>query len=456
MKDIKIADRTLCQKATVFSFKEKLEIARYLEKLNVVQIELPEIVNAKTDSLLIKTAASFVKKARISVSAGLTEESLLLAIKALEGIVNSGIRIELQASPVGLEYSVRKKGPKAIEWITNTIDAIKNAGIFAELVLSDATRAEEGFLREIIEASAKADLITLCDTAGETLPDKFAEFIKGLDIKVPVGVGCSNKNGLASAACILAVKAGADMIVTSAVGSDDVPLETVATIIKNCGNTNGISSSLRYTELNKIIKQINWVTDNNNDRNVVAVSNFGETGIALNENSTQDEIMTEVAKLGYDLSEEDLSSVYEAFKDEVRKKTVGARELDAIIASVALQVPKVFKLESYVVNTGNVIQATAQVNVTKDGELIQGVSMGDGPIDASLLALEQILGHHYELDDFQIQAVTEGKEAMGQAVVKIRDNGRLYSGKGISTDIIGASIRAYLSAINKIVYEEAN
>jgi hypothetical protein len=89
-------------------------------------------------------------------------------------------------------------------------------------------------------------------------------------------------------------------------------------------------------------------------------------------------------------------------------------------------------------------------------ELLEGVSLGDGPIDAAFLAVEQITGQHYELDDFQIQAVTEGREAMGQTVVKLRANGKVYSGRGISTDIVGASIHAYINALNKIVYEEDN
>ena len=80
--------------------------------------------------------------------------------------------------------------------------------------------------------------------------------------------------------------------------------------------------------------------------------------------------------------------------------------------------------------------------------------MGDGPVDAAFLCLEQIIGKHYELDDFEIRSVTEGKEAMGSALVKLRKDGKLYSGTGVSTDIIGASIRAYLSAVNKIAYEE--
>ena len=85
---------------------------------------------------------------------------------------------------------------------------------------------------------------------------------------------------------------------------------------------------------------------------------------------------------------------------------------------------------------------------------MSGVSLGDGPIDAAFLAIESITGHHYELDDFQIQSVTEGREAMGQTVVKLRSEGKVYSGRGISTDIVGASILAYINALNKIVYEE--
>ena len=99
------------------------------------------------------------------------------------------------------------------------------------------------------------------------------------------------------------------------------------------------------------------------------------------------------------------------------------------------------------------ITATANITLEKDGERLSGVSVGDGPIDAAFHAIEQIIGHHYELDDFQIQSVTKGREAMGSSLIRLRDGGMLYSGTGISTDIIGACIRAYLNALNKIVFE---
>ena len=137
------------------------------------------------------------------------------------------------------------------------------------------------------------------------------------------------------------------------------------------------------------------------------------------------------------------------------KKKIGAKELDAIIASVAMQVAPTYRLKSYVMNNGNIITPTAQIELETGGETKHGFCIGDGPVDAAFLAIEQITGHHYELDDFQIRAVTEGREALGESVVKLRSDGKLFSGRGISTDIVGASINAYINALNKICFEES-
>ena len=119
-----------------------------------------------------------------------------------------------------------------------------------------------------------------------------------------------------------------------------------------------------------------------------------------------------------------------------------------------MQVPSTYHLVNYVVNSGNIIPATANVTLEKDGEKFTGVSTGDGPIDAAFHAIEQVIGHHYELDDFQVHAVTKGREAVGSSIIKLRADGKLYPGNGVSTDIVGACIRAYINALNKIVYEE--
>ena len=139
----------------------------------------------------------------------------------------------------------------------------------------------------------------------------------------------------------------------------------------------------------------------------------------------------------------------------MQKKTViGAKELEAIVASSASQVPSTYHLESYNISSSNITTSMANVILTKGDTKLNGIATGDGPIDAAFFAIEQCVGYHYELDAFEIQAVTEGKEALGSTVVRLRSEGKLYSGTGLSTDIVGASIRAYINALNKIVYEE--
>ena len=149
-----------------------------------------------------------------------------------------------------------------------------------------------------------------------------------------------------------------------------------------------------------------------------------------------------------------MEKVYEEFLRVASKKPVGQKELDAIVAASAMQVPATYVLENYVINSGNIITTTACVRLSRDGASHEGLSGGDGPIDAAFKAMESVTGHHYDLEDFHIDAVTEGKEAIGRAVVRLRCEGRLFSGSGVSTDIVSAAIRAYLGALNKIVYEE--
>lgn len=459
MKKIRIADATLCNQESDYSFKEKIEIARQLENLKVDVIEIGAVENAKTDILLIKTISSFVKKGVISVAAGMSKESIDNAAAALVNANNKRIRVELPVSPVGMEYMCHKKPDKMIAFISSLVSYAKEKVDDVEFCAIDATRAEGDFLSIAVNTAleAGANSISIYDSAAETmLPDEFAKFAAEVcaNTKAEVGVYCDNKNGMAVADAVLAVRSGVS-IVKTAVGTNAVSLETFAEMINNCGNSFGIYSNIDTTKLHRIIKQINWIKENSKEKKNVISSDSVDEAVALDKESDRSAVLSAVLKLGYDLSDEDTIKVYDEFRRVAEKKNVGYKELDAIIASVALQVPETYKLESYVVNTGNIITSSAQVAFVKDGKTYQGVSIGSGPIDAAFLAVEQIIGRHFELDDFQIQSVTEGKEAMGSALVKLRANGKLYSGNGISTDIIGASIRAYISAVNKIVYEEA-
>ena len=457
---MRIADRTLCRENCTFSFKEKIEICRQLEKLKVDVIELPAIETPKTDILFVRTASSFVGSCVLSVCVGMTAESFDGAVQAISAAKQARLRIEVPVSPVGMEYGAHKKPPKMIEWVASTVAKAKAVCADVEFCAVDATRAEPAFLTAILTAAkeAGATAVTVCDSTGEKMPDEFAAFVQGVmeTVGMPVGVSCDDKNAMAAAAAILAVRGGADTVKTAVDGAC-VSLEAFCGIIKNCGNHYGFSAGVQLTEYHRIVRQISRIVDGKGaDRASLNIASAAEAGFTLDANDDKTAVATAVAKLGYDLSEEDMTAVYNEFIRVAAKKNVGAKELEAIVSGVAMQVPPTYTLISYMVNSsgGNALAASAQIVLDKKGEQLQGICMGDGPIDAAFVALEQIMGCHFELDDFQIQAVTEGKEAMGSALVKLRAEGKLYVGTGISTDIIGASIRAYLSAVNKIVFEQ--
>ncbi len=462
MKNIKIIDMTLCRNRAL-SFKERIEIARLLERLCVDKIEIPAIENVKSDTLLVRTVASFVKNSCISVACGYTVEGVEHAAAALSNTKNPEIRIELPLSPVGMEYTCHKKAPAMLALIKELVAAAKEKCANVQFCAIDATRAEEQVLIDAVNTAieAGANAVTVCDTTGEMLPDSFADFVSKLIADIPAlgnvefGVCVEDKNGMATAASILAVKAAADAVKV-AVDGEVTALETFGGVVKNCGNTCGFSSEIKYTEIGRIVNQISRITAPTATGSAPAVRTESENAIQLDANDDREALAAAVETLGYDLSEEDINKVYEEFLNIAAKKRVGAKELDAIVASTALQVPPTYKLVSYVINNGNIISSSAQIRLSKNGDEAEGICIGDGPVDAAFRAIEQIIGRHYELDDFQIQTVTEGRDSMGSALVRLREGGKLYSGTGISTDILGASIRAYINALNKIVYEEAN
>jgi len=456
MKKIRVADATLTENRHL-RFKEKLEIARQLENLSVDVIELPPIENPRVDTLFVRTAASFVKEGTLSVGA-FDAASVEQALTALSGAAHPAVRIELPVSPVGMEYTCHKKPPKMLEAIGELIKSAKTGCETVVFVAEDATRADPVFLREIAKTAvaAGATALILSDSAAEQLPDEFAAFAAEIvkTCAVPVGVRCQNKTDMAVAAAVLAARAGAE-IVTVTVAGQYALLDSFADFLRDGGTRCGLSAGLKLTELHRTTRQISRILDNaGREQAAVTAAAPTETGMRFDKTDDAAAVSAAVKKLGYDLSPEDEARVYDEFLRVAAKKDVGERELEAIVASAALQVPETYRLTTYVVNSGNVVPASAQITLTKDGREYKGIAMGDGPIAAAFLTIEQIIGHHYELDDFQIQAVTEGKEAMGSALVKLRADGRLYAGNGISTDIIGASIRAYLSAVNKIIYEE--
>ena len=467
MDQIRISDITMKQTGKEFtlSFKEKLEIPKLLDKLNVDVIELEGIAQPKIDALRIKSVASTVKNSIVAVPVALSQESVDATWNALKEAKHPRLQVVASVSPVQMEYLFHKKPDAMLKSIEEIVTACCAKTSDVEFIADDATRSDSTFLYKAIQTAiaAGAKTITVCDATGAILPDELGAFIDALyenvtELKdVVLGVSCSNELAMADACAIAAVQHGVREIKAAAYQINQISLPHVSRLLGAKGDSCGVTCSVRTVEMNRIIKQIEWMCQTSRSKNSPFDNGVQEVSedMALTSRDNMTTVLKAVEKLGYDLSEEDGAQVWDAFqKIAARKDVISSKELDTIVASAAMQVPATYILSSYNITASNTASSMAHMKLEKNGQLLEGIALGDGPVDAAFLALENILGCHYELDDFQIRSVTEGREAMGETVVKLRSNGKLYSGRGTSTDIVGSSIQAYISAVNKIVYEE--
>ena len=470
METIRITDMTLPACSALpgagLSFKERLEIAKSLDRLRPDMLELPALENRTSDALLMRTISTTVRSCGVSMPVGFTKEEADAAWAAVSRASHPRLRLEIPLSTVQMEYICRKK-PAAVMAMAEELTAYcRSLCGNVDFCAGDATRADPQFLREAIRMAIRcgANTVTICDSAGTLLPAELATFLTALQEDVPelgsvtLAVRCVNELSMAEACAMSAIAAGAREVKAVLIGSNFPSLPALAHILALRGDELGYRCDVNTMEIQRLQKQVSWIVHGR--QNADSPFEGGERtqadeGYTLSSHDDKEAVAKAAARLGYDLSEEDLSKVYDAFRTAAEKKDLSARELEAIIASVALQVPPTYIVKGFVINSGSQMRATAHIAMEKDGRELRGLCAGDGPIDACFLAIEQIAGTHYELDDFQIQAVTEGREAMGSAFVKLRSGSKLYSGSGISTDIIDAAIHAYVSALNKIAYEEA-
>lgn len=455
MKKIFVSDITLCKAAEggkVLTFRQKLNIVAALAKAGLSCVELPALDDNAEAAVVYKTIAESADNITLSVNAGATPEQIEATFKCVESAKNLCLQIVMPVSTVGMEYNYHLKSAKMAAKIAELIATAKTFSDRVEFVAIDATRADVEFVKECSALAAQngAYAITLTDTAGIYFPEEMASLVKVIKEAsgVQVYVQPSDALCLGTACAIAAINAGADGIKTAASDAESISAADFANVIRAKGESMGITADLDITAINNIVNNIS-------ETKAIREEASATDSVSFSSNATLADITAKIKSLGYDLSAEDNGKVYEEFcRLAAKKEEIGVRELEAIIASSAMQVPSTYHLVNYVVNSGNIISATANITLEKDGEQLSGVSIGDGPIDAAFHAIEQIIGHHYELDDFQIQAVTKGREAVGSSIIRLRAEGKLYSGNGVSTDIIGACVRAYINALNKIVYEE--
>lgn len=462
MKRIIVTDITLKklaeERALNLLFREKSAIANCADTIGVDAIELPAVKSLREDTIIYKTIAQNIQNAALTIPVGYNTEDVTSAWECVKDAKKPGLQVELPVSTIQMEYTYHIKQSKMLEKIAELTKAAKTLCDDVEFSALDATRADEDFLISAVKEAENngAKTITICDEAGVSTPDDIAALVAKVKatVSIPVYVKLSDRINMAVASAFSAISKGADGIKCAMVGKDVLLTGEISDAINACGGQINAEIKLNNTKIHSSIDDMLLRINHEAYENDNEISE--KKKILLDSDSTLAQVTQAAEVLGYELSDSDVGNVFKALKHLCDKKgAIGSREFEALIASYAMQAPSTYHLESYTTTSSNVSSSMSQVILKCNGEIICGVSNGEGPVDSAFRAIEQCIGHHYELDDFQVQSVTEGKDALGSALVRLRNNGKLYSGNGTSTDIIAASIRAYLNALNKIVFEEA-
>jgi len=462
MRTINIADITLKKlsedRAIMLLFREKSAIANCADKLGANSIELPAVKNLREDTIIYKTIAQNVQNATLAIPVGFNKEDVKSVWECIKDAKKPRLQIELPVSTIQMEYMYHVKQSAMLEKIAELVKEAKLFGNDIEFSALDATRADVDFLISAVrEAELNgANVITVCDDAGVSTPEEIGALVSKIKeaVSVPVYVQVSDRINMGVASAFAAISNGADGIKCAMAGRDILLTGEISDAISVCGSQIDAGINLDTTKIHSSIDDMLSNINHESYDNEKAVSE--KKKILLDSDSSMAQVAHAAEVLGYELSDSDVGNVYKALMQVCEKKSaVGSKEFEALIASSAMQAPSTYHFETYTTTSSNATSSMSQVTLKCNDEIICGVSNGDGPIDSAFRAIEQCIGHHYELDDFQVQSVTEGKEALGSALVRLRNNGKLYSGNGTSTDIVAASIRAYINALNKIVFEEA-
>ncbi len=462
MRKINIADITLKklseEREVSLLFREKSAIAKCADLFGADAVELPPIKNLREDTIIYKTIAQNVQNATLAVPVGFDAEGVASVWECIKDAKKPRLQIELPVSTIQMEYTYHMKQEKMLAKIGELTSVAKRYCDDVEFSALDATRADMDFLIAAVkEAEANgACMVTLCDHAGASIPEEIALLVEKVKnaVKIPVFVQVSDRISMGVAAAFASIAKGADGLKCAMAGKDVLLTGKICDAMHACSTQIDAVAKLDHTKIHasvdELLSSINHETYDSD--NVVSE----EKKILLDADSSMAQVTKAAEVLGYALSDSDIGNVYKALMQVCDKKgAVGLKEFEALIASSAMQAPSTYHFESYTTTSSNLSSSMSQVTLKCNDEIVCGVSSGDGPIDSAFRAIEQCIGHHYELDDFQVQSVTEGKEALGSALVRLRNNGKLYSGNGTSTDIVAASIRAYINALNKIIFEEA-
>ncbi len=462
MRKINVAEITLkklaAEREIALLFREKSTIAHCADLLGADVIELPAVKKTREDTIIYKTIAQNVQNATLAIPVGFTKEDVSVAWDCVKDAKKPRLQVELPVSTLQMEYSYHVKQSVMLEKIAELTKEAKTVCEDVEFSALDATRADEEFLIAAVKEAEKngASVINICDDAGVSTPEDIAKIVAAVKkaVSVPVYVQVSDAISMGVAAAFASINNGADGLKCGMAGKDILMIGALSDAMRACGAKLDAEIAINSTVVHSSIDEMRAAISQNDASGKDEIDDKND--ILLDSDASMTQVVQAAEVLGYQLSDSDIGEVYKALiRTCQRKGAIGAKEFEALIASFAMQAPSTYHVESYTTTCGNITNSMSQVILRCNDEIMRGVSTGDGPIDSAFRAIEQCIGHHYELDDFQVQALTEGKEALGSALVRLRNNGKLYSGNGTSTDIVAASIRAYINALNKIMFEEA-
>jgi 2-isopropylmalate synthase len=370
--------------------------------------------------------------------------------------------------------------------------------LIVEFSPMDATRTDEQYLYEVVEATIKAgaSIINIPDTVGYAIPEEFGNLIRAIIDNVSniektiLSVHCHDDLGMSVSNSLAAVKNGVRQIECTINGlgerAGNTSLEEVVMAINTRGDYfDDVKTDVNIKEIYSISRLVSRLMSFPVPPNkaIVGSNAFAHssgihvdgwrkrrdtfeimtaedvgltegTKIILTPRSGRSALELRLTQLGYTLNEEELDKVYERFiKVADKKKEVLDADLEAIMQD-ELQIVDGYTLEVIQVTSGNQVVPTATIALKRDGKIVQKSATGDGPVDAVFNAIDRIADIKADLEDYNLQAVTHSKDAIGEVTVRIRDNGNTFAGYGASTDVIEASAKAYVKAVNKLIHAQ--
>ncbi len=500
MEQVHVVDTTLRdgEQSPEISFtpEEKLRFAQQLVRLGVDVIDAGYPALGKDDAHAVSLVAQETHGPVIMALARPEDEEIETALEALKKAEKSRVHIYIPVSDIQLKYMLNIAQEEALKKATDAIEYVREKDIEVEFTLEDAFRADRGFLSEMAQAVTQGGThyINLSDTVGVAIPSRIGQvfsWLKGeLGDKAPIlSIHCHDDLGMATANSVAAIEAGARQFhaTISGVGTraGNAALEEVVMILKLWEDELGLSIGINTQELYRTVRILTAMTGvmiqphkaiigkaafvHKAESHLMAVVKekrtfeivkpedvgYPRSPMVLSKYSGRLSFEDKLRELGYSLDPDHLEMAYQRFRDLVEKKReIYDEDVVAMVEEVLSKRPGALILQDFSISSGLEQEPIAHVTLIQEGTLKESSSQGSGPIDAAFKAIDEITGFKGRLLNYSIRALTEGKDALGEVVLWARIKGEEVVGRGVATDIVEASIKAYLDGVNKVLKGE--